>query len=288
MSEHQKFVHETDSPEQPQHEQQEQTANKKPMSAKIIVLIAWMAMIVVNALANILPINGVGTGEVSDSYPNLFAPAGITFVIWGLIYTLLLVFTIYQFSTPSDEEATVRLGRVRFFFIISSLANIAWIFAWHYRQIAVSTILMLIILVCLIIIDGLGKKQQLTFREKLFVKLPFAVYFGWISVATVANITTLLVDLGWDGFGIADNTWMVVITIVATVIALTVVSTRMNWAYGAVFVWAYAGILIKHLDPAAFNSQYIDVIITVSICLGLIAASSVLALFGRTLRVEKK
>ena len=56
---------------------------------KIAVVVTYLIMIAVNAMANILPINGIDTGAVSDSYPNLFAPAGLTFSIWGVIYLVV-------------------------------------------------------------------------------------------------------------------------------------------------------------------------------------------------------
>lgn len=260
----------------------------KSIPLKILVLLAYLGMVGVNALANILPINGLNTGAISDSFPNLFAPAGLTFAIWGLIYFLLLVFVIYQFVPAKKEESQARLKKVQVFFVISSIANMGWIFAWHYLQIEVSLVLMLVILISLILTDRqVSKQSNMTLRERLCLKLPFSVNFGWITVATVANVTTLLVDLGWDGFGISENVWTVIILIVAALIALAVVKTRLNWAFGAVFVWAYAGILIKHLDSTfGFGGQYIEVIVTVSICLGLIAAASIPAIFGRSIQIS--
>ncbi len=261
----------------------------KGLVLKLIVLIVFIGMVIVNALASLLPLNGMDTGAISDSYPDLFAPAGVTFAIWGLIYFLLLIFTVFQFFPAENQPAASRLKRVQIFFIISSLANIAWIFAWHWQQIGLSLIFMIVILLCLILTDRQVSKQPLTIKERLCLKLPFSIYFGWISVATVANVTTFLVSIDWNGFGLPEGLLTSAVLIVATIIALLVVTTRMNWAYGAVFVWAYAGIIIKHLDAAAgFGSQYIEVIITASVCLGLIAAASLLALFGRKLKLSPR
>lgn len=271
--------------------QMSETQNRnsgKAVPLKILVLLAYLGMVGVNALANILPINGLNTGEISDSYPNLFAPAGLTFAIWGLIYFLLLVFVIYQFIPAKKDDSQARLKKVQVLFVISSIANIGWIFTWHYLQIAISLVLMLVILVSLILTDRqVSKQTNMTLRERLSLKLPFSVYFGWITVATVANVTALLVDLEWDGFGISENIWTVIILAVAALIALFVIKTRLNWAYGAVIAWAYAGILIKHLDSVSgFSGQYIEVIVTVSICLGLIAAASIPAIFGRSIQIS--
>jgi hypothetical protein len=227
-------------------------------------------MIIVNALANILPINGQGTGQVSDSYPNLFAPAGLTFAIWGLIYLLLACFTLYMLGFFQGNIKTVKvelLGKIGIIFSISSIANAVWIFLWHYHQIPLSMILMLVILSCLIVINQVIKSEQLTEREDFFIKLPFSVYFGWITIATIANATTLLVSLGWNGFGLADATWAIIIIFVGMIIGLATTLKNRDIAYGLVLIWAYAGIWVKHTSSSGFSSQYPSVITTVIVCL---------------------
>ncbi len=264
-----------------------QAGTNRSLLRPFVSLGAFILMIALNALANILPLNGLTTGEVSDAYPNLFAPTGLTFSIWGVIYVLLAGFIIYQFFIPQKPAAAERLRFIQILFIISSVLNSGWIIAWHYLQIEISLILMLLILLSLILCDRQLSLQPLSFKEKIFLRLPFALYFGWISVATVANVTVLLVDSGWNRLNLSEAFWMILITAVATLIALFVITLRRNWIYGAVFVWAYIGIIIRHLDAAnGFDGRYIMVIITVSICLGLIAAASLLALSGRRIRLS--
>lgn len=241
---------------------------------KVLVLLTFAAMITVNALANILPINGLGTGDVSDSYPNLFAPAGLTFAIWGVIYVLLAGHTLYQlglFRTMElgNDALLLKVGRM---FALTSLANSAWIFAWHYRLILLSMILMLILLFGLMYIATAIHASDLTGRERLFVRLPFSVYFGWITVATIANATTLLVDLKWDGFGIPESTWTIIILVVGALIGSVTALRLRDFAYGLVLIWAYAGIMLKHVTVEGFAGAYPDVIITVGVCLGLFVA----------------
>jgi hypothetical protein len=245
-------------------------ANKVKSSVKIIVVVTFLIMIVVNALANILPINGQTTGEVSNSYPNLFAPAGITFAIWGVIYLLLAAFTLYLLGFFQDFSDTVKanlLNKVGIVFSISSVANAAWIFSWHYHKIPLSMVLMLVILDCLIFINYLIKNEKLTEKEKLFINLPFSVYFGWITVAIIANATTLLVSIGWDGFGISEPTWAVIIIIVGMLIGSLTIIKNKDIAYGLVMLWAYAGIYIKHVSESGFAGQYPAVIYTVIACM---------------------
>ena len=217
----------------------------KELVLKTAVAVAFVAMVVVNYLAQMLPINGVNPGQVSDSLPNLFAPAGLTFSIWGLIYLLLAVFTVYQFFYK-PEEGQRSLDGVRVVFILTSLFNIAWIFSWHYRAFILSMALMLALLVSLIVINHMLDARRLTGMKKAVIALPFSIYFGWITVATVANATALLVSLGWDRFGLPEEFWAVVVLLVAMGIGNAAMITRKDVAYGLVLLWAYAGILLKH------------------------------------------
>ncbi|NMB48754.1 tryptophan-rich sensory protein [Candidatus Kuenenbacteria bacterium] len=222
-------------------------------------LIAYLVMVVVNYLAVSLPLAGRSTGAVSDSYPNLFAPAGYAFSIWGLIYTLLGIYVIYQLTRKDDAL----LGKVNRVFIINGLLNAAWIFAWHYDVIWLSAIIIIAMLVSLIKIADILRAS----KERWLVRLPFSVYFGWITVATIANITVLLVSLGWNGFGLSEVFWTVLILIVGAVIGSWRLMHDRCIPYGLVLLWAYGAILSKHLSAAAFNGQYPAVIWTVVACL---------------------
>lgn len=237
---------------------------------KIITLLTFLLMVIVNALANILPINGVSTGQVSDSYPNLFAPAGLTFAIWGFIYLLLAGYTLYHLGIFQGDTNTTKidlLQKTGILFSVSSIANAAWIFSWHYDMIPISMLLIIVILACLILINQRTNKEQLSQREYFFIRLPFSVYFGWITVATIANATILLVSLGWKGFGLAEAAWAVIMIIAGLIIGVTTMIKNRDVAYGLVIVWAYAGILLKHLSPEGFGARYPAVITTTMVCI---------------------
>ena len=246
---------------------------------KWLNLITFLVMVAVNALANILPINNINTGAVSDFYSNLFAPAGITFAIWGVIYLLLGIFSIYQLGSSRKTEAGRKTAaqRVGVWFIISSLANTAWIFCWHYHLIPASMVLMLIILISLAIAYLRINRHQLTLAEKICVKLAFSIYFGWITVATIANATTLLVFLKWGGLGVSAALWMIAIVAAGLLIGGATTWLNKDLAYGLVIIWAYAGILLKRVSADGLNGQYPSVIIAVAIALALLVLVSVLA-----------
>ncbi len=246
---------------------------------KAVTTLSFLVMIAVNALANILPINGVGTGDVSDSYPDLFAPAGVTFAIWGLIYILLGGYTLYQlgiFGTSHRFYQKPSMRKVAVYFSISSIANTLWIFAWHYDFIGLSLILMLVILASLLLI-----MEQLR-TAGFWLKVPFSIYFGWITVATIANITTWLVSIGWQGSGVLEVTWTVLVLIVGLLISGATMLNHRDAPYGWVIIWAYAGIGLKHISENGFASVYPSVITTVMACIIALVAVQVYLLVGRT------
>lgn len=167
-------------------------------------LLLFLATVTVNALANILPINGVDTGTLSDEIPNLFVPAGLTFSIWGLIYLLLALYVgavlvgVLRKPRATDWGAADGIA-----FSVNLAANIGWILAWHYRLVGLSLAIMLVLLGSLVF---LAERKPVRGGAKglraFLLDAPIAVYLGWICVATIANATALLVTLGWDGFGV--------------------------------------------------------------------------------------
>lgn len=261
--------------------------NKENFPIKVVATVTYLIMVAMNALANIIPINGMNTGEISDSYPNLFAPAPITFAVWGVIYFLLLLYVIYQFgifqkdSEPNKEELFKKIG---VYFSISSLANAIWILAWHYKLIALSLILIIVVLICLIIINQHTKTSNLSLKDKFFIKVPFSIYFGWVTVATIANATTLLVDIGWSGFGISEIIWMILILITGALITIGTILRNKDLFYGFVVIWAYIGIYIKHTWPSGFNGQYQSIITTTIVCLVFFVLSEFYLIYSQRRR----
>lgn len=208
------------------------------MWMKLINLLMFGLMILMNYLANALPLNGKTTGELSDQYPNLFVPAGITFSIWGIIYLLLLVFVIIQFR-DSNRSVVQSIGWA---FALSSLLNGAWIVAWHFEKLPLSLGIMLGILVLLVYI-GI-KIQPLNAG---WVKAAFGVYLGWISIATIANVTALLVNGGWNGWGFSDQFWAITMILTGLLITAIAVIRLQNPFIGLAVMWAFSGIVIKQM-----------------------------------------
>jgi hypothetical protein len=248
--------------------------NMKDYLRQISVVLTVLVTIVVNGLANALPINGLTTGEISDRFQVYFVPAGYVFSIWGVIYLGLIAFAIFQ-ALPSQRE-NPRLRASGWWISLGGLANIAWIFLWHYEQFPLTLIAMLVLLTTLIVTYlrlGIGRTAVPT-AEVWATRLPFSIYLGWITVATVANVTSVLDYVQWDGFGIAPEIWMGIVLAVVLAIAALVNFTRRDVAYAAVILWALAGIAVKH---AAISTVAIPTWIT----FGLVALTLAAAFFLR-------
>ena len=235
---------------------------KRDTVRQIITVIAVLTTIVVNALANILPFNGQETGAISDRFAIYFVPAGYVFSIWGLIYLGLIAYAIFQ-ALPAQRE-NPRLRSIGGLFLLSSVANIAWIFLWHYEVFAATLPVMLVLLGSLIAIYlRLGTGLTAVSRaETWMVRVPFSVYLGWITVATVANATQLLYFLGWNGGALGPEVWTMIMLAVAVLLAWLVAITRRDVAYLLVLVWAFIGIATKHTGtPVVSNAAWIATVL---------------------------
>ncbi|MCX8025149.1 MAG: tryptophan-rich sensory protein [Thermanaerothrix sp.] len=210
-----------------------------------LTLLLVLLTIAINGLANALPFNNLTTAEISDRFQVYFVPAGYVFSIWGLIYLGLIAFAVFQ-ALPGQRE-NPRLRAIFPWFVLASLANITWLFLWHYEQFVLTLPVMLTLLLSLIAIYlrlGIGHSAVST-AERWLVHASFSLYLGWISVATIANVTDVLYDLGWNGGGLAPEVWAVIMLGVAVVLAALMAWTRRDAIYLLVFVWAFAGIAVK-------------------------------------------
>lgn len=257
-------------------------ANQFRSSVRILLVATYLMMIATNFLANSLPLNGMRTGDVSNAHPNLFTPAGLTFSIWGVIYLLLGAHVLYQLglfrASPDSAADTALLNRVGVLFAVSSLANTSWVFAWHYNHISLSAVLIVVITVCLALITNTLRTADLNGRRRWFIGVPFSVYFGWTTVAVVANITVLLVSRGWDGFGLAESTWAVIIVLVAMSIGTAIMLRNRDVAYGLVLIWAYIGILLRQTAADDFAGRYPGIIgaVIASLVVYVVAEAAIL------------
>jgi translocator protein len=226
---------------------------KRDLLRQFAVIFTTIYALVFNGAANAIPLNGLNTGQISDSFNVLFVPAGYVFSIWGLIYVGLLAFTIYH-SLPAQRSNPL-LRRVGWLAVLASIANGTWIYFWHFGYYALSLVTMLVLLVSLVSIYLRLDIGRRSFKpvERWSVAAFFSVYLGWITVATMANITDLLYFLNWDGFGIPALTWALILLVSGVLVAGIMATTRRDAAYLLVLVWAFAGISVRFINLPVMN-----------------------------------
>jgi len=236
-------------------------------------VVAFALTVLVNGLAGGTTIlGGKLTAEISDANPTLITPAGYVFSIWGVIYILLGIFMVYQvLPSQKGKEYHAKIG---WLFVLSSLLNIVWLFLWQFEYLSLSVVLMFLLLATLIAIYlrlNIGK-SAVALREKLAVHAPFSVYLGWITIASIANVSVTLVSVGWDGFGINPETWALLIILIALLITLLVIATRKDIAYGLVIIWALLGIAVKQSgnQTVVTATEISAVIIAIALALSIL------------------
>jgi translocator protein len=215
-------------------------------SKRLAMILSLILVLVVNTLANTLPINGVTTGEVSDQFPILFVPAGYVFSIWGLIYAALIAFIIY--SVTPKGLANEKIDSIAWWFVASNVFNTAWIFLWHYMQFTLTLVPIFGLLISLIAIYLKLRIsiQKRSITETLLVSAPFGIYLGWATVAVVANVSQALYNLGWNGAPLTPPIWTVIMLGVASLLGVLMIFLRHEVTYPLVLVWAFVGIWVKH------------------------------------------
>ena len=233
-------------------------------------IVAFIAVVIINYLATSIPIGWMSTGELSDLYPNLFVPVGMTFSIWGLIYLWLLWFVIWQIVDLFKKKSFEITKKIWIWFLLSCVANIGWIFAWHYKLVGLSVLIMLFFLVVLIVISYKIKiwKKLWDLWDKYLVQVPFSLYLWWICVATIANMSTWLVNIGRSGLWISDVYWTMIVIVVATILALFSLFKKNNIIFALVIIRAFIGIILKRLWAEVV---YSEIIWLLWICIAIIS-----------------
>jgi len=237
----------------------------RDLARQAVTVVAFVGTVSVNGLANALPINGLTTGEISDRFPVLVVPAGYVFGIWGLIYLGLAAFTVYQ-ALPG-RRADPLLRRLGWLPALTGALNVAWILLWHGEAFALTVPVMVALLATLVAIEVVlrGGGGARTGAERWAVAVPFSIYLGWITVATIANVAAALASLGFTGLGAAPPLIAAAVLLVGLAIACATVLRFRDPAYGCVIVWAYAGIVVKESGspPVAIVAGVAAVVVAV-------------------------
>ncbi len=239
----------------------------------ILNTVALVATIIINYLSNTGYFNGETMSSVSGRYENIFTPAGYAFSIWGLIYLSLSAFLVYQFRLSARDQQN-DIKTIGAWFIISCIANSAWVVAWLYDQIGVSVLLMIILFLSLaqIVIRLNIATKNAPLPRSLLVYLPFSIYIGWISVALIANIAAWLTKISWNGWGISESSWAVIMIIIAGLVNLFVLWKRNMGMFVLTGGWALVAIAVANWDNASTVATVAVATAVVLICSVLIHA----------------
>ncbi|MGJ8592267.1 MAG: tryptophan-rich sensory protein [Aquaticitalea sp.] len=248
--------------------------------------IALIATIFINYFSNTGAINNTTIGKVSGELTSLFTPAGYAFAIWGFIYLLLVGFVIYQgrslFTKVRDDNFVLKTG---WWFVISCVFNCAWIFAWLYGYTGLSCVIILLQLFSLIkiVMNNSMELYDEPISVIVFLWWPFVFYSGWVTVASIACISSYLTKIGWDGFGISEVTWTIIMIVIATIINLMVTWTRNMREFALVGAWALAAIAYANYD------SYMSIVYVAGIAaVVLVLSSSVHGIKNRATNPAKK
>jgi hypothetical protein len=249
---------------------------KGKIKLRIVAVFFFLVSLILNSLASTGLIGGNTVAEISSFYQNLFAPAGFTFAIWGVIYLLLGIYCVRQFISPkngNDQSSEKTINSITPCFILLSILNSLWILAWQFRIIPLSLILIICMFVVLFKITAVTSHKSYSRKNWITIKLPFGIYFGWISVATIANFVVFLVSVGFTSSLPLESSWTIIMLVIGAFIGVTIGHFREDWAYQLVFIWAYFGILAKHMDVFGFDFKYPDVIVALVILIAILFSS---------------
>ncbi|MTD31932.1 TspO/MBR family protein [Planomicrobium sp. YIM 101495] len=220
---------------------------KKTKIFTIVNLVVYFMTLGVNYLGSSGFFNGQSQGDISDKYLTLISPAPFTFSIWSVIYSLLLITLIYLFAKRKDRKVSRLTLLISPLFIASSVFNMAWIVAFSYERLGISTLLIFGMLLSLLLIVERIYKKRFEIPSTL-AGLTFTIYGGWVFIATIVNISLTLVQLEWDGFGISDSVWTLVILSVAIAFVLFYLKLSKNAAFPIPLAWAFFGIYSSYAD----------------------------------------
>ena len=248
---------------------------RKSLLLRSLVAASIVLTIVVNFLANLLPFFGRSTASVSDQFYTLVTPAGYVFAIWGVIYIGLLAYAWAQFQKPLASSTLP--DKLALPMLIASAANMVWLVLWHATEIYWSVPVMLVLLGSLIAVF-LGIKREgpapQSSVERWGIRAPISLYLGWISVATIANISGALVGAKWDGLGIEPSIWSIAVLTVGAALGIIAMVRNRDYIYAGVFVWAFIGIYAASPSAAVGNAA-------LALALALIVMVAIQAIAGR-------
>lgn len=204
-------------------------------------------MLFANYASNTGLFSNENVADISHKYDTLFAPAGYAFIIWGAIFLLAIGFVIYQWILLKRKDSQQYIERTGIWFGVSNIANTAWLYCWLNEQIGLSVICILILLLSLVVLTVRLRLEldDEPVRTIFFIWWPVSFYLGWIMVATIACIGAWLTSTGWNGFGMSENVWTIILIIIACIIYLRLIQKRNLRESAAIGIWAFIAIAVR-------------------------------------------
>ncbi|MEA4804984.1 tryptophan-rich sensory protein [Acetobacterium wieringae] len=221
---------------------------------------AWIGMIlligtlVVNSFGAFGVFNGMSQRDISDMNGTLITPAPSTFSIWSVIYALLIAAAVVMIVKNKEAYYGQAIEGISKLFWLTSGLNMLWIVVFSYNLIGVSALVILAFAITLtLLILQLGKIQT---ASQWLLPAAFGMYTGWLLIATVVNISSWLVSIDWQGFGIAADVWGIIILIVAVVVTAGVTLITKNAILPVPVAWGYFGIYQSLTSSDGFAGAY--------------------------------
>jgi TspO/MBR family len=231
-------------------------------SMKIATVVAVFGTIGANFLFNIFPPQGVKIADLANGVysSTLFIPASYAFSIWGLIYCGLIAFSLYQLRLPEPRYSFALATRP--WLILACVLQASWVYMFLQRSLLASTIVMIGLLLTIIRCYQLAEvgRRALSRWDRLFLHYPWSLYLGWISVATIVNVSITFKEYGWNGFGLPDPVWTIIMMAVATGLAVLLLKQRRDWLYAIVVAWALLALVLRYNSSLAIASSGIVLI----------------------------
>jgi translocator protein len=187
----------------------------------------------------------------------LINPAGYAFSIWGLIYSLILVFVVYQalpgaWVTRNDDMIFNQIGLL---FAANMIFNGAWLIVFLQNTVVwrvlggVDIILLTATTVWIMMITT---RNQNNVVEIIGLRCAFSIYGGWLTAATILNIAIVLKDFGLKDSSpnmiVSEEVWGCIMLWVAYLVYFLVVLIERNPMFGAVYVWVLIAIIVEQSD----------------------------------------
>ena len=227
--------------------------------------IAYIIMVVINILANVIPFGGMTTGEIATLFPTPLTPAPITFAIWGVIYVTLFIPVFYQINDKTGYGADYAAA-IGPWFLFSCVANIAWIFSWHARAMTPAMLAMVLLLCSLFLLKRRLDDPLAEWSNRWYLRLPIGLYTGWITVATLSNVSVWLKSLNFNAFGLPSGLIQVIVLLIGgAILTLAILLNHDPW-YAIAAIWGYAGLLIRHLSPVFLAGTYPWTVFALFLC----------------------